>query len=210
MYDSSFRLRGKTYDYKIQYEAIKKFMVLPKPDEMHFMLCIGLDPPLRQVQTRYPFVVMQFKRDEEVNLDWETIDTNLVDVHLPDDDPLLSFDLESTTKNMRSVVIKKKHSCDMQESDLEACFNLIAKTSATDYKASAEGWKPRAKRREMKLRHLKYLLVRDAVVHGSEGMRGAGVNEVNVRGFISFMPTYEDGKPVAMKRGVRENMFRLI
>ncbi|KAK4138247.1 FACT complex subunit POB-3-like protein [Trichocladium antarcticum] len=69
MYDASFRLRGKTYDYKIQYDAIKKFMVLPKPDDLHFMLCIGLDPPLRQGQTRYPFIVMQFKQDEEVTLD---------------------------------------------------------------------------------------------------------------------------------------------
>ncbi|KAI0862392.1 hypothetical protein F4860DRAFT_126769 [Xylaria cubensis] len=77
MYESSFRLRGKTYDYKIQYDAIKKFMVLPKPDELHFMLCIGLDPPLRQGQTRYPFVVMQAKKDEEV-----TIDLNLTDEEL--------------------------------------------------------------------------------------------------------------------------------
>ncbi|RSL46552.1 FACT complex subunit POB3 [Fusarium sp. AF-6] len=69
MYEASFRLRGKTYDYKIQYEAIKKFMVLPKPDEVHYMLVIGLDPPLRQGQTRYPFVVMQFKKDEEVTID---------------------------------------------------------------------------------------------------------------------------------------------
>src|SRR6478735_9462047 len=69
MYDGSFRLRGKTYDYKIQYEAIKKFMVLPKPDEVHYMLVMGLDPPLRQGQTRYPFVVMQFKKDEEVTID---------------------------------------------------------------------------------------------------------------------------------------------
>ncbi|GFP58956.1 FACT complex subunit POB3 [Trichoderma asperellum] len=69
MYEASFRLRGKTYDYKIQYEAVKKFMVLPKPDEMHCLLCIGLDPPLRQGQTRYPFVVMQFKKDEEVTID---------------------------------------------------------------------------------------------------------------------------------------------
>ncbi|KAF4984555.1 hypothetical protein FZEAL_289 [Fusarium zealandicum] len=69
MYEASFRLRGKTYDYKIQYEAIKKFMVLPKPDEVHYMLCVGLDPPLRQGQTRYPFVVMQFKKDEEVTID---------------------------------------------------------------------------------------------------------------------------------------------
>jgi structure-specific recognition protein 1 len=74
MYESSFRLRGKTYDYKIQYDAIKKFMVLPKPDDLHFMLCLGLDPPLQQGQTRYPFVVMQFKKDEEI-----TIDLNLTD-----------------------------------------------------------------------------------------------------------------------------------
>lgn len=79
MYEASFRLRGKTYDYKIQYDAIKKFMVLPKPDEMHCMLCIGLDPPLRQGQTRYPFVVMQFKKDEEV-----TIDLNLDEAQLGD------------------------------------------------------------------------------------------------------------------------------
>ncbi|TVY48912.1 FACT complex subunit [Lachnellula occidentalis] len=69
MYENSFRLRGKTYDYKIQYEHIKKFMILPKPDELHFMICIGLDPPLRQGQTRYPFLVMQFKKDEEVTID---------------------------------------------------------------------------------------------------------------------------------------------
>ncbi|CAN8097198.1 unnamed protein product [Discula destructiva] len=69
MYLTSFRLRGKTYDYKIQYDAVKKFMVLPKPDELHFLLCIGLDPPLRQGQTRYPFVVMQFKKDDESTIE---------------------------------------------------------------------------------------------------------------------------------------------
>merc|ERR1711977_258210 len=69
MYENSFRLRGKTYDYKIQYDNLKKFMILPKPDDLHFMICIGLDPPLRQGQTRYPFLVMQFKKDEEVTID---------------------------------------------------------------------------------------------------------------------------------------------
>ncbi|KAK6196862.1 hypothetical protein LQW54_011125 [Pestalotiopsis sp. IQ-011] len=69
MYENSFRLRGKTYDYKIQYDHIKKFMVLPKPDELHCMLCIGLDPPLRQGQTRYPFLVMQCKKDQENHTD---------------------------------------------------------------------------------------------------------------------------------------------
>jgi len=44
-------------------------MVLPKPDDLHCLLVIGLDPALRQGQTRYPFLVMQFKQDEEVTLD---------------------------------------------------------------------------------------------------------------------------------------------
>ena len=69
MYEKSFRMRGKTYDYKVLYESIKKFMLLPKPDDLHTLICIGLDPPLRQGQTRYPFLVMQFKREEEVLLD---------------------------------------------------------------------------------------------------------------------------------------------
>ena len=69
MYENSFRLRGKTYDYKIVYKNIKKFMVLPKPDELHMLIVIGLDPPLRQGQTKYPFIVMQFKKEEEVELD---------------------------------------------------------------------------------------------------------------------------------------------
>lgn len=69
MYEKSFRMRGKTYDYKVLYESVKKFMVLPKPDDMHMLICIGLDPPLRQGQTRYPFLVMQFKTAEEI--DWD-------------------------------------------------------------------------------------------------------------------------------------------
>ncbi|KAF2643293.1 SSrecog-domain-containing protein [Massarina eburnea CBS 473.64] len=77
MYESSFRLRGKTYDYKIQFDSVKKFMVLPKPDDLHTLIVVGLDPPLRQGQTRYPFLVMQFKRDEEVNLDINMTDDML-------------------------------------------------------------------------------------------------------------------------------------
>lgn len=69
MYEASFRLRGKTYDYKIQYGSIKKFFLLPKNDDTHTLIVLGLDPPLRQGQTRYPFLVMQLKLDEEISLE---------------------------------------------------------------------------------------------------------------------------------------------
>lgn len=77
MYEKSFRLRGKTYDYKIQYDSIKKYFLLPKPDDMHTLITIGLDPPLRQGQTRYPFLVMQFKREEEVTIDLNMTEDDL-------------------------------------------------------------------------------------------------------------------------------------
>lgn len=69
MYDNAFRLRGKTYDYKIQYQSLKKFFLLPKNDDTHTLITLGLDPPLRQGQTRYPFLVMQLKLDEEISID---------------------------------------------------------------------------------------------------------------------------------------------
>lgn len=48
---------------------MKKFFLLPKPDDVHHLIVIGLDPPLRQGQTKYPFLVMQFKREEDMEFD---------------------------------------------------------------------------------------------------------------------------------------------
>ncbi|OZJ01642.1 hypothetical protein BZG36_05293 [Bifiguratus adelaidae] len=79
MFQDSLRLRGKTYDYKVQYSNIIKLFLLLKPDEVNVLFVIGLDPPLRQGQTKYPFLVFQFLRDEEIdaelNMDEETIQT---------------------------------------------------------------------------------------------------------------------------------------
>ncbi|BCS28704.1 FACT complex subunit POB3 [Aspergillus puulaauensis] len=83
MYEASFRLRGKTYDYKIQYSSIKKFFLLPKNDDTHTLIVLGLEPPLRQGQTRYPFLVMQLKLDEEISLELNMTD-ELLDTRYKD------------------------------------------------------------------------------------------------------------------------------
>lgn len=69
MYPNSLRLRGKTYDYKIQYQQVKKIFSLPKPDDIHHLMILQIDPPLRQGQTRYPFLTMQFDRSEELEVE---------------------------------------------------------------------------------------------------------------------------------------------
>jgi hypothetical protein len=69
----------------------------------------------------------------------------------------------------------------LSDSDFESCFRLIEFTSSEDYRRSKDGWKPRAKKKEMRLLDLKYFLVK---------------HDEQVHGFLSFMPTYEDGFPV--------------
>ena len=69
----------------------------------------------------------------------------------------------------------------LSELEFESCFRLIEHTSSEDYKNSKDGWKPKAKKKEMKLLDLKYFLIKDGTM---------------VVGFVSFMPTYEDGYPV--------------
>ncbi|GAA5930092.1 uncharacterized protein JCM15063_004715 [Sporobolomyces koalae] len=77
IYPDFMRLRGKTYDYRVTYQQIKRLFLLPKPDDIHSQLVVNIDPPIRQGQTRYPYLVMQFARDEmmelDLNLDEETI-----------------------------------------------------------------------------------------------------------------------------------------
>ncbi|KAJ2784852.1 FACT complex subunit [Coemansia javaensis] len=69
MFSSFLRLRGKTYDYKIPYDNVQRLFLVSKPDELHRMVVVGLNPPIRQGQTRYPYLVMQFVHDEEAAVD---------------------------------------------------------------------------------------------------------------------------------------------
>ncbi|KAF8132194.1 structure-specific recognition protein-domain-containing protein [Mycena galopus ATCC 62051] len=65
MFPDFLRLRGKTYDYKIIYTAISRLFLLPK-DDQHVLFILGLNNPIRQGQTRYHYLVMQFTREEEI------------------------------------------------------------------------------------------------------------------------------------------------
>lgn len=65
MFQNFMRLHGKTHNYKIMYKNVTKAFLLPKPDGIHIAMVIGLDTPIRQGNTVYPFVVMQFSKDSQ-------------------------------------------------------------------------------------------------------------------------------------------------
>lgn len=83
MYKDFIRLRGKTYEYKLQYNQIQRIVSLPRADDIHHLIVLAVDPPLRQGQTTYPFIVLQFQKDEEtevqLNLDDKDYDENYKD-----------------------------------------------------------------------------------------------------------------------------------
>ncbi|KAJ3352135.1 FACT complex subunit [Entophlyctis luteolus] len=79
MFATFFRIRGKSNDYRILFSSIKRMFLLPKPDDLHTMFVVQLDPPLRQGLVTHSFLVFQFDIDEEfdatIKLDEETLET---------------------------------------------------------------------------------------------------------------------------------------
>ena len=66
-YMDSVRLLGKSTDYRVPFTSIHRIFAIPKMDDMHVQLILGLDPPIRQGATRYPFLVAQLPQDEHTD-----------------------------------------------------------------------------------------------------------------------------------------------
>ncbi|KAG7088187.1 hypothetical protein E1B28_012205 [Marasmius oreades] len=76
MFPEFLRLRGKTYDYKIEYTKISRLFLIPR-DDLHVLFILGLTSPIRQGQTPYQYLIMEFRRAEEttaeLNMDEEEV-----------------------------------------------------------------------------------------------------------------------------------------
>ncbi|KAL9068775.1 MAG: hypothetical protein Q9161_005979 [Pseudevernia consocians] len=88
-------------------------------------------------------------------------------------------------------LLQLRTSDDLSDAELLQCFRLVRETSAADYRASAGGWHPVTKRREMRLRDLRYILLGRSSLRRPEGEMC-----LPVEGFLSFMLTWEDGVEV--------------
>ncbi|KRY49765.1 FACT complex subunit SSRP1 [Trichinella britovi] len=69
IYPTMLALHGKTFDYKIPISSILRLFLLPHQDGRRMFFVIGLDPPVKQGQTRYHFLIMDILKDDEVDLE---------------------------------------------------------------------------------------------------------------------------------------------
>ncbi|XP_018496026.1 FACT complex subunit Ssrp1, partial [Galendromus occidentalis] len=68
IFTTFIQLHGKTFDYKIPVSTILRIFLLPHKDgrRMHFVL--SLDPPIKQGQTRYHFLILMFNKEDEEDI----------------------------------------------------------------------------------------------------------------------------------------------
>ncbi|XP_076148404.1 FACT complex subunit SSRP1a [Alosa pseudoharengus] len=66
IYPTFLHLHGKTFDYKIPFTTVLRLFLLPHKEQMFFV--ISLDPPIKQGQTRYHFLILLFSKDEDISL----------------------------------------------------------------------------------------------------------------------------------------------
>lgn len=96
----------------------------------------------------------------------------------------LDFQLELKRTNPVLEAEAKQHAITSTES--KTCFDLVESTSRQAYVSSRQGWRPRAKHKEMRDKDMRFLLVHSL----DENQKREFV------GFLSFMLTFEDGYAV--------------
>ncbi|XP_076472913.1 FACT complex subunit SSRP1-like isoform X2 [Babylonia areolata] len=69
MYPTFLQLHGKTFDYKIPFTTILRLFLLPHKDGRQMFFVVSLDPPIKQGQTRYHFLILLFNKEDEMTIE---------------------------------------------------------------------------------------------------------------------------------------------
>jgi len=69
IFPTYLHLHGKTFDYKIQCNSIMRLFLLPHKDQRQTHFVVNVDPPIKQGQTRYHYLVFIFKEEDEEELE---------------------------------------------------------------------------------------------------------------------------------------------
>lgn len=66
---NGIKLHGSSYNFTIKYSNISKTFLLPINDNSSFLFVIGFSKPLKQGQTVYNYMAIQFRQDSTIDLD---------------------------------------------------------------------------------------------------------------------------------------------
>ncbi|XP_046399904.1 FACT complex subunit Ssrp1 [Ischnura elegans] len=102
VFSSFFQLHGKTFDYKIPMSTVLRLFLLPHKDNRQMFFVVSLDPPIKQGQTRYHFLVILFSQEEEVSMELPLSEEELQEKY----EGRLQKELSGPTYEVMSKVMK--------------------------------------------------------------------------------------------------------
>ncbi|KAM9375598.1 FACT complex subunit SSRP1a isoform 1-T2 [Pholidichthys leucotaenia] len=108
IYPTFLHLHGKTFDYKIPYTTVLRLFLLPHKDQRQMFFVISLDPPIKQGQTRYHFLILLFSKEEDINL---TLNMSEEDVERRFEDKLsknMSGSLYEVVSRVMKALVNRK------------------------------------------------------------------------------------------------------
>ena len=79
IFPTFIQLHGKTFDYKIAITSVLRLFQLPHKDSRQVFFVMSLDPPIRQGQTRYHFLILLFNKDEELLIELSASDRDFAE-----------------------------------------------------------------------------------------------------------------------------------
>lgn len=69
LFPTFIQLHGKTFDYKIPLTTVLRLFRLPHKDGRQVFFVLSLDPPIKQGQTRYHFLILLFNKEDETTVE---------------------------------------------------------------------------------------------------------------------------------------------
>ncbi|XP_036333472.1 FACT complex subunit Ssrp1 [Rhagoletis pomonella] len=108
IFSTFFQLHGKTFDYKIPMDSVLRLFLLPHKDNRQMFLVLSLDPPIKQGQTRYHFLVLLFGPEEETSIELPFTDEELKEKYEGKIEKELSGPLYEVMGKVMKVLIGRK------------------------------------------------------------------------------------------------------
>nr|CAG4641539.1 EOG090X02Z1 [Eurycercus lamellatus] len=102
VFQTFIQLHGKTFDYKIPSSTVLRLFLLPHKDGRQMFFVVSLDPPIKQGQTRYHFLVLLFNKDEETAFEIPLSEEELKEKF----EGRLSRDCNGSTYEVMSTIMK--------------------------------------------------------------------------------------------------------
>ncbi|XP_060803236.1 FACT complex subunit Ssrp1 [Amyelois transitella] len=102
VFQTFFQLHGKTFDYKIPMSTVLRLFLLPHKDTRQMFFVVSLDPPIKQGQTRYHYLVLLFGIEEETSLELPFTEEELKEKY----DGKISKELSGPTYEVLAKIMK--------------------------------------------------------------------------------------------------------